>query len=80
MARSSRARKASGRDHRGWNLGGALWGISTGKEGRVIIHFQETKEAKEGLSEDGVRFVKAIASESASTGETVLEGSWLIFQ
>jgi hypothetical protein len=34
----------------------------------------------EGLSEEGVRFVKVIAPESASTGETGLEGSWLIFE
>jgi hypothetical protein len=45
-----------------------------------VIHSRETKEALEGLSEEGVRFVKVIASESASTSDTGLEGSWLIFE
>jgi hypothetical protein len=45
-----------------------------------VIHSRETKEALEGLSEEGVRFVRAIAAESASTGDGGLEGSWLIFE
>lgn len=45
-----------------------------------VIHSRETKEALEGLSEEGVRFVRAIAAESASTGDGRLEGSWLIFE
>ena len=50
------------------------------KKAVFVIHSRESKEALEGLSEEGVRFVKVIAPESASTGETGLEGSWLIFQ
>jgi len=45
-----------------------------------VIHSRETKEALEGLSEEGVRFVGVIGAESASTGATGLEGSWLIFE
>src|SRR5215207_2340251 len=54
--------------------------ICRDKKAVFVIHSQETKEALEGLSEEGVRFVKVIAPEMASTGETGLEGSWLIFQ
>ena len=50
------------------------------KKAVFVIHSRESKEALEGLSEEGVRFVKVIAPESASTGETGLEGSWLIFE
>ena len=45
-----------------------------------VIHSRETKEALEGLSEEGVRLVRMIAAESASTGEAGMEGSWLIFE
>ena len=45
-----------------------------------VIHSRETKEALEGLSEEGVRFVGVIPAESASTGAARLEGSWLIFE
>ena len=45
-----------------------------------VIQSRETKEALEGLSEEGVRFVKVIAPESVSTGDTGLERSWLIFE
>jgi hypothetical protein len=50
------------------------------KKAVFVIHSRETKEALEGLSEEGVRFVKLIAPVSVSTGETGLEGSWLIFE
>ena len=50
------------------------------KKAVFVIHSRETKEALEGLSEEGVRFVKVIAPESASTGDTGLEGSWLILE
>ena len=45
-----------------------------------VIHSRETKEALEGLSEEGVRLVRMIAAESASTGDPGMEGSWLIFE
>ena len=45
-----------------------------------VIHSRETKEALEGLSEEGVRLVRMIAAESASTGDPRMEGSWLIFE
>ena len=45
-----------------------------------VMHTRETKDALEGLSEEGVRFVEVIAAESASTGTSGLEGSWLIFK
>ena len=45
-----------------------------------VIHSRETKEALEGLGEEGVRFVRVIPAESASTGAARLEGSWLIFE
>src|SRR5919107_3633335 len=45
-----------------------------------VMHTRETKDALEGLSEEGVRFVEVIAAESASTGAPGLEGSWLIFK
>ena len=45
-----------------------------------VMHTRETKDALEGLSEEGVRFVEVIAAESASTGATGLEGSWLVFK
>jgi hypothetical protein len=54
--------------------------ICRDKKAVFVIHSQQTKEALEGLSEEGVRFVKVIAPESASTGNTGLEGSWLIFE
>ncbi len=54
--------------------------ICRDKKAVFVIHSRETKEALEGLSEEGVRFVKVIAPESASTGDTGLEGSWLIFE
>ena len=50
------------------------------KKAVFVIHSQETKEALEGLSEEGVRLVRMIAAESASTGEAGIEGSWLIFE
>jgi len=54
--------------------------ICRDKKAVFVIHSRETKEALEGLSEEGVRFVKVIAPESASTGDTGLESSWLIFE
>ena len=45
-----------------------------------VIHSRESKEALEGLSEEGVRFVRVIAAESAPAGAAGLEGSWLIFE
>jgi C4-type Zn-finger protein len=45
-----------------------------------VIHSREAKEALEGLSEEGVRFVGVIAAESATAGTAGLEGSWLIFE
>ena len=54
--------------------------ICRDKKAVFVIHSRETKEALERLSEEGVRFVKVIAPESASTGETGLESSWLIFE
>src|SRR5215204_7342242 len=45
-----------------------------------VIHSREAEEALEGLSEEGVRFVEVIVAESASTGATGLEGSWLVFK
>ena len=45
-----------------------------------VIHSRETKEALEGLSKEEVRFVRRIAAESASTRESGMEGSWLIFE
>jgi hypothetical protein len=45
-----------------------------------VMHTRETKDALEGLSEEGVRFVEVIVAESASTGATGLEGSWLVFK
>jgi len=45
-----------------------------------VMHTRETKDALEGLSEEGVRFVEVIAAESASTGATGVEGSWLVFK
>jgi hypothetical protein len=54
--------------------------ICRDKKAVFVIHSRETKEALEGLSEEGVRFVKVIAPESVSTGDTGLEGSWLIFE
>ena len=54
--------------------------ICRDKKAVFVIHSRETKEALEGLSQEGVRFVKVIAPESVSTGDTGLEGSWLIFE
>ena len=45
-----------------------------------VVHSRETREALEGLSEERVRFVRALPAESVSTGEVGLEGSWLIFE
>ena len=45
-----------------------------------VIHSREAKEALEGLSEERVRFVRALPAESVSTGEVGLEGSWLMFE
>ncbi len=45
-----------------------------------VIHSRESKEALEGLGEEGVRFVGVIAAESAPAGAAGLEGSWLIFE
>ena len=45
-----------------------------------VVHSREAKEALEGLSEERVRFVRALPAEGASTGDVGLEGSWLIFE
>jgi hypothetical protein len=45
-----------------------------------VIHSRETKEALEGLSEEGVRFVRVLPAEGVSTGGAWPEGSWLIFE
>ena len=54
--------------------------ICRDKKTVFVIHSRETKDALEGLSKEGVRFVGEIAAESASTRTTGLEGSWLIFE
>jgi len=45
-----------------------------------VVHSREAKEALEGLSEERVRFVRALPAEGTSTGDVGLEGSWLIFE
>jgi hypothetical protein len=54
--------------------------ICRGRKAVFVIHSRETKEALEGLGEEGVRFVRVIPAESASTVAARLEGSWLIFE
>ena len=54
--------------------------ICRDKKAVFVIHSRETKEALEGLSEEGVRFVRVLPAEGISTGGAWPEGSWLIFE
>ena len=45
-----------------------------------VVHSPETREALEGLSGEGVRFVRTVPAEGGAARSVGLEGSWLIFE